>query len=303
MNNKYIFVGSVGASRGAFAAGVISTLAQCHNITFKAAAGNSVGSLIAAAIAMDMAPEVGTLFSNLTNKDVYRGKPSLWSALKAFVLGRNYINDSTPLYAMIHSILQDNMFIMPCYIGVTNLPLRRIEYHDISRMNVDDATDILHASCTMPLLWEPVLWRNYDYVDGGLIDMNPVVSVKSLFQPDDVLLIVNSHYSYDTFTSPLKYETLGGMAQHTFSIMQQHMLRREMRMMELYNTLAALNGGKWVSPEGKTFYYLPYHIIEPQHELFGSPLDFSASAANVALGKDHADQFAYELSLLQEMRQ
>lgn len=176
--NKRFKIGlalSGGGLRGIAHIGVIKALRE-HNIEAEAVIGASAGSIIGALYAagkttdemMDFVMEFGLIKSARFNF-AFDGLSSL-SFLKEHLMETLGYDDFQQL---------EKHF----YAGITNLNEGVLEIRDAGSIS-----DIVMASCAVPLLFKPVEMNERVYVDGGVINNLPIEPLRSKC---DLLIGVN----------------------------------------------------------------------------------------------------------------
>lgn len=277
--SKQLFAASisVGGSHGAHSLGVMDYLIH-QGREYGVVAGNSVGSILAAAYAANKWNEAKAIFTNMETSDVIKSLPNLFTVTKAAVLKRNYIADWDPLRELLYNVLKGSEWTKPCYVGYTNLHSGDIRYHNISGPGYSDEFRVeeIMASCLIPIIGQPVKVNGFHCVDGGLIDVNPVGHLIQSIGPGYHIDVINSRNLQPEWMSEEEFDTLPEMAQRSFQIMQANQLNREMKMLRLYNELAKANDGIYTDNHtAKQYYYVDYTIYEPNSLYDQSSLDFS----------------------------
>ncbi len=166
---------SGGGLRGIAHIGVIKALRE-HNIEAEAVIGASAGSIIGTLYAaglsadamMDFVKEFGIIKSTRLNFK-FDGLSSL-SFLKEHLMDTLGHDDFERLQKHL-------------YIGITNLNEGVLEVRDSGSLS-----DIVMASCAVPLIFKPVEMNDRVYVDGGVINNLPVEPLRSKC---DLLIGVN----------------------------------------------------------------------------------------------------------------
>ncbi len=78
----------------------------------------------------------------------------------------------------------------PLYVAVSNLNTGKAEY-----FNSGSVADIVTASSSIPVLFEPVVLNGSAYVDGGLVDNLPLAPIKSLCRKTIISSLIPVNYS------------------------------------------------------------------------------------------------------------
>ncbi len=155
-----------GGAKGFFQAGVVKRLLEMGyrpNII----SGTSVGSLVGALLADGQHPDrMVEVFQHLAVKDFLQPK-----------LPKEFLVDSKPLRKLLESLLRARTF------EELNIPLRVmttcLETGEGVVFDKGPLVDALIASCSIPIIFPPVLIGGYHYMDGGTVKNLPVSIIRS----------------------------------------------------------------------------------------------------------------------------
>ncbi len=283
MKKRFLYAGSGGGSLGAQITGGIVHLTRDRGVEYEEAAGLSVSAIISAAISTGQIKNLHDMFLEISDRSVYKGKIGLGSVARAYLplFQRNYLTDWRPLKKLLRDQLRGKTFEIPCWVGVTNLTTGLTEYKNVASKyyTLSDKINLIYASCAMILIAKSQLFGGYEYVDGGLTDINPAepfIKKLRLKNPMEYELhVFNCHKQVVNIKGPGSWPTLHAMAGRGFDIMRKRMGYQELRKMELINALAEKSGGTWTDPHtGKTYHYIEYCLFEPVKEPKYLPTDF-----------------------------
>jgi predicted acylesterase/phospholipase RssA len=185
-----VLVLSGGGSNGAFGAGFLKGWSETGNRpTFKLVTGISTGALIApyAFLGPDHDDELEDVFTNVTNKDIYRIRNPLT------VLKKDSLARTDPLALRLETVIDANILEAIAsehrrgrrlYVGTTNLDAQRFVVWNMGAIaasgrpgSLELFRQVLLASASIPVAFPPVYievevdGRRFDemHVDGGVI--------------------------------------------------------------------------------------------------------------------------------------
>src|ERR1051326_5177850 len=92
-----------GGSKGSFACGAVREVRQA-GITWDLVVGCSTGALMASLIALDQIADLVTLYSTVTNADIYTARPAVE------LVGHRSLYDSAPLWQCINAIVTPTVY-------------------------------------------------------------------------------------------------------------------------------------------------------------------------------------------------
>lgn len=184
-----VLVISGGGALGAFSAGVISNLVIDRGMNFDVIIGTSTGSIIAPLVATNDIPLMLDLYQNVTNNDIL--SKSMLGDFNVVING--YVNGITPLQNLIDKYFTEERYnkiknsAKQVFVALTNLQTGKIEYGTKDDDFSTFKTKIL-ASCCQPFFMPTIHIGNYDYVDGGVLQVLPVEKALS-FNADKIVAI------------------------------------------------------------------------------------------------------------------
>ena len=182
MKHKYHtgLVLSGGGARGFAHLGVIQALEE-QGISPDILSGVSAGSIVGAFYADGYSPE--EILGMFIEKKIF--------SLIRFTVPRGGFLKLTGLRDLIRSYLQAKTFEelkKPLWITITNLNKGRVEY-----VHQGPLADVIIASSSIPILFEPHRIGEYRYVDGGVFDVLPITPIKK--HCDQLIGVnINPHY-------------------------------------------------------------------------------------------------------------
>lgn len=213
--------------------GVLQALEEA-DITVTHIAGTSAGSIVAALYAYgfsvdDIHKAVVTMSRN--HLDVN------WSGLiRRFCFLRRNLNGCVKgkkLEELVHRMTKDDTlsaFKIPCGLIATDLRRKKpvvLTNKNISSNEFDTETDMsidkaVRASSSIPIMYEPVRWKNYVFVDGGLIDNCPVNVVRKMGAKR-----VISIDPLSTFKSNEPYEDMSTILSRSMTLTMEKQMNEE----------------------------------------------------------------------------
>ncbi len=187
---------SGGGARGIAHIGVLQALLE-HDIRPQVFSGSSAGAIVGLFYAAGYSPaEI---------MDVVK-KSSLFKILSFGTTGlTSGLSDLSYLEKLIVEKIPHNRFdqlSMPFYAAVSNITDGCCEY-----LNTGLLSEVVVASCSIPLVFKPVKFNNKTYIDGGFFDNLPVKPIRPL---SEKLIAVN--------VNPSKF---GNDPNHVLSIGQR----------------------------------------------------------------------------------
>jgi predicted patatin/cPLA2 family phospholipase len=184
---KALVVGG-GASKGAFAGGILEYLNKDYDLLI----GTSTGSLIVPFVASKKIDTLKEAYTNITQKDIFKVNPFKVDKDKKFKI--NYINiiynllikgkksfgDAQNLRKKIDEFLTQEIFeeiikshkdVLVC---VTNFTLGTSEYKSIKDCTLEDFKDWIFASSSVYPFMDIIKKDGYEYIDGGFLNPCPI---------------------------------------------------------------------------------------------------------------------------------
>lgn len=193
---KRALVVSVGGSKGAYAVGIIQyyySIGKSYDILV----GSSTGSLITTMVASGDLNKLEEGYTNISHKDIFKISPfkikkskngvhkysinTKGALYNMFYKKRASLGDSSNLrYKTIpkffteddyNKIIKDKKDLNVC---VSNLTLERGEVKNVNDFTYEEFCDWIWAStCAPPFMSIPEI-NNYEYIDGGVMEMVPI---------------------------------------------------------------------------------------------------------------------------------
>jgi len=242
--------------------------------TFQVVGGVSSGALVAYMYASGQMLKLSSLLKRISNDQVYKGKPNLWAAIKAKVLGRDYLLDNSPLRDLIVMYV-DRPVHIHCHVGVVDLESGQYESVNLYGMGLDYIREHLLASATIPIIWKPVnisTQISSAWADGGLRNNSPVSDV--LRQGIDELWVINTSSVGAQLWDYHHKRNLFNMAGRTLEIMLDEGLTNDIHTANLLNSIMAYEKRDQIDSGGRMYRKVPIHLIQPTTQLH-SMLDFN----------------------------
>lgn len=204
---------SGGAARGAFHLGVLQALEE-NMIEPVAISGSSIGAIIATSYAAGVSP--------LDQLDIFRSK----AFKKAFKF--NFFKSGLLRIDRQQSILRelvpiDDISQTDIKLHITTIDL---ESGHIVRFSEGDAMTLCIASAAVVPLFHPIRYRNYQLVDGGIMDNLPVTPLQAYGFP---IFGVDLHPDQKGFT-----DTMGGIIKRTIFLMWRASVQSQKKACDLY---------------------------------------------------------------------
>jgi NTE family protein len=277
-----------GGGKGAFQVGVEEVLRERYGMRWDGIFGVSVGALNGAVLAARREALLKEIWLSLSNRDVYRGRVSPWSAL-LFALGiRRSLTSNLPIRRRVEDLLPALEFTVPLRAVWMDLVSGQARLTAPGEPHFKDA---LIASAGIPVVWEPVEMPQQDGqgVDGGLADVSPVGVAASQFDADRVVLVTCRPARlprHDDFRHGVN------VIRRSLDILLQELADRDLEGAERINRLLAQARGPLRSARGRPYKPVELIVVDPTDPL-GDTLDFTAGSN--AIRYRHGRQRAIEL--------
>jgi NTE family protein len=191
---------SGGGARGIAHIGVIKAL-EDHGFEPKALSGASAGAVVACLYAAGKTPE--------QILEIVK-KASLFKLLKVSLPYSGLTNLSYLKNLLVEQIGEDDFSVLkkPLYVAISNLNTGDLEIRDSGKL-----FDVITASSSIPLVFQPVEIDGAFYVDGGLLGNLPVGPLK---EQTDVVIGVNVMPHIEVENKSIK--SVFGIAQRCFDL-------------------------------------------------------------------------------------
>ncbi len=181
---------SGGGARGFAHLGVIRALEE-QGISPEVISGVSAGSIVGAFYADGYSPD--EILAMFIEKKIF--------SLVRFTVPRSGFLKLTGLRDLIRTYLRAKTFEalkIPLWIAVTNLNKGRVEY-----FHKGPLADVVIASSSIPVLFEPHRIGDHKYIDGGVFDVLPVTPIRN--QCKQLIGVnINPHYEEKNISGLLK---------------------------------------------------------------------------------------------------
>ena len=182
---------SGGGAYGAYAGGILQYLIDDKGNDYDLVVGTSTGALIAPLAAMNKIDLLKRAYTNVTNEDIYNVNPFViengkvksiktWNAIWRILQGKESLGETKRLRETIENFLPEKIYRQlqetekQVLVAVTNLNKQRVEYKANYLNGREDFMDWMWASACVPVFMSLVEKDGADYVDGGLVDHNPI---------------------------------------------------------------------------------------------------------------------------------
>ncbi|HLR32814.1 MAG TPA: patatin-like phospholipase family protein, partial [Fodinibius sp.] len=153
--------------------------------------GTSTGALMAPLAAMGKIDLLKEAYTNVSNKDIYDINPfkiengevtgiKFWNAVWRIIQGKESLGVTKKLRETIERFVPEELYDQlqatdkQVIVAVTNLNKQRAEYKPNYTNSRHDFIDWMWASACVPVYMSVVEKDSHDYVDGGLVDHNPI---------------------------------------------------------------------------------------------------------------------------------
>lgn len=184
---------SGGGSLGAYAGGVLQYLISDMKKDYDVIVGTSTGSLIAPLAAMGEIDLLRKAYTSVRNEDIFSVNPfkvdeegastreiRILNALWRVARGKKSLGETEALRQTMEDFISEPMYsklqesTKQVIVTVANLNTHRAEYKANYSYGRDDFLDWMWASACIPVFMSTVEKDGSDYVDGGIVDYNPI---------------------------------------------------------------------------------------------------------------------------------
>lgn len=192
-----------GGTRGFAHLGALKALAE-YGIKFDEVAGTSVGSIVGAMYCAGLKfDDIYALAKNLVPKDIRKSKfgfmPSATDGLQNFIK---------------NSIKYEKIEDLPTKLWVVAVDLNTGVEHDFETGEIEK---VVAGSCAVPAVFQPVEYKNFRLIDGGVMNNIPANLLKA--SGCDVVITIDVNSTRGGGTSSTK--TLDGLMA-SFGIMMKN---------------------------------------------------------------------------------
>ncbi|MBK9981167.1 MAG: patatin-like phospholipase family protein [Saprospiraceae bacterium] len=206
---------SGGGTRGVVHIGVLQALEE-NGIFPTIISGCSAGSIVGSMYAQGYTPsEIMTIASERSLLWMF----SLRLPTKGFVR-HNFLRKMLKRYIPINTFEE---LKKPLYVAVSNLNSGKPEIKSTGPLH-----DVIVASCSIPILFEPILMDNNWYVDGGLLMNLPVSPIRD---KASYIIAVNLIPRKELLSE--KVNTISGVAARTFNLAAINTIEPELKYCDL----------------------------------------------------------------------
>jgi len=176
-----------GASKGAFLGGEYQALLE-SGIKWDSYVGCSTGSLITALAPLNGPELLKTAYTSVNTKSIFpkvnpfrkNGKLKIANTIWRIITGRKSLGEADGLITLLakyltltdyYNIRHENTI---SYSTVTNMTNGKTEYFDNNTLPYDEYLKSVVASCSVPLVFEPIEINGSVYLDGGVREGIPI---------------------------------------------------------------------------------------------------------------------------------
>lgn len=157
---------SGGAARGAFHLGILAYL-EDKNIKISIYSGSSIGALIACSHASGLkAREILKIFKSDEVKKALK--------FNYFIKGLIKIDEENPLLDKLLPIKRLEDIPKKVFVNAYDLKTKKLLYFDKG-----DTHKLCLASCALIPIFRPMIYKNYEFIDGGLFDNIPIKPIEN----------------------------------------------------------------------------------------------------------------------------
>lgn len=182
---------SGGGAFGAYAGGVIQYLIEDRGHNYDIVVGTSTGALIAPFAALNKVDLLKKAYTNISNTDIFNVNPfkiengkvtgiKTWNAIWRIIRGKKTLGETKILRDTIEGFITEELYSQlqatkkQVIVAVTNLNKQQVEYKPNYVNLRQDFIDWMWASSCMPVYMSLVHKDGAEYIDGGLVDHNPI---------------------------------------------------------------------------------------------------------------------------------
>ncbi|AMC11388.1 hypothetical protein Lupro_08995 [Lutibacter profundi] len=261
---------SGGGSKGAFAGGVAEYLIKNEGNKYDMFVGSSVGSLLISHLAINKIDELKTIFSNLSNKDVFNIYPfkvrekedgkfdikiNHFNTLISFLKGYNTFGQSKNLRKFIQKVISKDDFkklkqLNNVTFTVSNLTQQKVEYKKADQCEYEDFCDWMWASANFVPFMSLLKKDNCQYADGGFGSHVPVLhAIENGATEIDVIILDSEEESIvdeEMYTN--SFQSLMGV----FKFISNQSALKDILIGKLKGKQSKIDVKLWILPEKLT---------------------------------------------------
>lgn len=260
-------VHSGGASKGAWAAGVIQHLIGDLEIDYDIYTGTSVGAINTSFLAMFKSGEekqaaalLKEWWLKLNNAKIYRHWP-FWGRVAAAWQKSFY--DSSPLHSLIReNISLDKIRTSGKQIAVGALNLHTGKY-TIFNQDSDDFINAVLASSAFPAAFMPVKINNDLFIDGGVKTISPIKAAIDMGATEIDVITTSPDVRDKKF---IQDPSIIDIIRRSFDVATDKILSNDIEIAIMYNKLA--------EAELSDKKPIKLNILRPHYNLIDNVLDF-----------------------------
>lgn len=183
---KEIGIFGGGGAYGAFTVGRLSVDRPDYDITI----GTSTGALIATLVAAREFDTLVKAYSNIEPEFIFTNNPftrygkvkpinAIWRIIRnKLSLADTYQKMKTLITYYVKEETYNKIHELNHAVIITTVPIdiypTKVHYFDSRRTSYTEFVEMLIASCSVPLVMEPVKYKGHLYVDGGIIESVPL---------------------------------------------------------------------------------------------------------------------------------
>ncbi|HFU77681.1 MAG TPA: patatin [Epsilonproteobacteria bacterium] len=210
---KISLVLSGGAARGAFHLGVIEALKE-KGIEIEAISGSSIGAIIATSLSANVSPK--------EQLEIFKSK-AFRKSFKFNGFKKGFLKIDQKKAVLKELVPIKNLEDGNIKVHITTIDLER---GDVVRFNEGEAIPLCIASSAVVPLFKPIAYKDYQLVDGGIMDNLPVYPLKEYGFP---IVAVDLHPQEDGFKN-----SLWGIIKRTIFLMWRASVQEQMKECDYY---------------------------------------------------------------------
>jgi len=273
---------SGGASKGAYAVGIVNYLLGDLKQSYDIYVGTSVGAINAAYLSMfksgeeeNAATSLKEWWLKLDNAHIYASWP-FWGRLAA--AWRKSFFDSSPLYELIHQNIDlDRIRSSGKKVAVGSVNLHRGKYETFTQDDDNFIAAIL-ASAAFPAFFSPIKINNDYYVDGGIKKLSNIKLAIQMGATSVDVITTSPDIRDKKF---IQEPNIIDIVRRILDMATDKILSNDIELAETYNKLAeaGLTDKKPIK----------LRILKPHYNLVDNVLDFDPIKIREMMDKGYED--------------
>ena len=174
---------SGGGLKGAFSGGLVEYLIKEKNVSWDMYAGTSIGSLILTMVSLSNIDELKKLFLNIDYDDIFKdsafnfGRVNIFNIIYRLIVKKNSITDMKKVRVILSNLISEETYNEnkdTIYSISSNFNTGELLETKNSETEYNDFLDLVIASASIPVVFEPIQYKGDYLFDGGVFNSLPL---------------------------------------------------------------------------------------------------------------------------------